>query len=126
MTSNLAPPQNPAALLIQPDVDHAVPVLDGSVLRAALTVSKPGYAVTPADQRVMQDIAQDAALLLRGHAPNPLTSRDPRLARPPCPHPACRSRECSAEVCLCHADQYSSWSPAKGSVGTRRPNLPCS
>jgi hypothetical protein len=55
-----------AALLAQPDVDHAVPVLDGSVLRAALTVGKPGRPVTPADQRLMQDIAQGAALLLRG------------------------------------------------------------
>ncbi len=55
-----------AALLTQPDVDHAVPVLDGSVLRAALTVSKPGHTVTPADQRVMQDLAQGAGLLLRG------------------------------------------------------------
>jgi hypothetical protein len=57
---------NLAALLTQPDVDHAVPVLDGSVLRAALTVSKPGHPVTPADQRVMQDVAQGAGLLLRG------------------------------------------------------------
>lgn len=55
-----------AALLAQPDVDHAVPVLDGSVLRAALTVGKPGRPVTPADQRLMQDVAQGARLLLRG------------------------------------------------------------
>jgi hypothetical protein len=55
-----------AALLAQPDVDHAVPVLDGSVLRAALTVGKPGRPVTPADQRLMQDVAQGAGLLLRG------------------------------------------------------------
>jgi signal transduction histidine kinase len=55
-----------AALLAQPDVDHAVPVLDGSVLRAALTVGKPGCPVTPADQRLMQDVAQGAGLLLRG------------------------------------------------------------
>src|SRR5579884_864669 len=55
-----------AALLAQPDVDHAVPVLDGSMLRAALTVGKPGRPVTPADQRLMQDVAQGAGLLLRG------------------------------------------------------------
>lgn len=55
-----------AALLAQPDVDSAVPVLDGSVLRAALTVGKPGRPVTPADQRLMQDLAQGAGLLLRG------------------------------------------------------------
>ena len=57
---------NLAALLTAPEVDHAVPVLDGSVLRAALTVGKPGRPVTPADQRLMQDIAQGAGLLLRG------------------------------------------------------------
>jgi hypothetical protein len=55
-----------AALLALPDVDHVVPVLDGSLLRAALTISKPGLAVTPADQRLMQDVANGAGLLLRG------------------------------------------------------------
>jgi hypothetical protein len=55
-----------AALLALPDVDHLVPVLDGSMLRAALTISKPGHAVTPADQRLMQDVANGAGLLLRG------------------------------------------------------------
>lgn len=55
-----------AALLALPDVDHVVPVLDGSMLRAALTISKPGLAVTPADQRLMQDVANGAGLLLRG------------------------------------------------------------
>jgi membrane protein implicated in regulation of membrane protease activity len=55
-----------AALLAAPDVDHVVPVLDGSVLRAALTISKPGRPVTPADQRLMQDLANGAGLLLRG------------------------------------------------------------
>ena len=57
---------NLAALLAEPDVDHAVPVLDGSVLRAAITVGKPGRPVTPADQRLMEDVAQGAGLLLRG------------------------------------------------------------
>ncbi|MGH3601227.1 MAG: hypothetical protein ACRDQH_13320, partial [Pseudonocardiaceae bacterium] len=55
-----------AALLALPDVDHVVPVLDESMLRAALTISKPGLAVTPADQRLMQDVANGARLLLRG------------------------------------------------------------
>ncbi len=55
-----------AALLALPDVDHVVPVLDGSTLRAALTISKPRLAVTPADQQLMQDVANGARLLLRG------------------------------------------------------------
>lgn len=57
---------NLATLLAQPDVDYVVPVLDGSVLRAALAIGKPGRAVTPADQRLMQDVAHSAGLLLRG------------------------------------------------------------
>jgi hypothetical protein len=56
---------NLAALLAQPDVDHVVPVLDGSVLRAALAIGKPGVAVTPADKRLMHDVAGGAGLLLR-------------------------------------------------------------
>ncbi len=55
-----------AALLALPDVDHVVPVLDGSKLRAALTISKPGLAVTQSDQQLMQDVANGAGLLLRG------------------------------------------------------------
>jgi hypothetical protein len=55
-----------AVLLAQPDVDHAVSVFDGSVFRAALTIGKPGRSVTPADQRLMQDVARGAGLLLRG------------------------------------------------------------
>lgn len=57
-----------AALLARPDVDHAVPVLDGPVLRAVLTLGKPGRAVTPADRRLVQDVAGAAGLLLRGVA----------------------------------------------------------
>ncbi|HEY6423129.1 MAG TPA: hypothetical protein VIY28_07745 [Pseudonocardiaceae bacterium] len=57
---------NLAALLAQPDVDHVVPVLDGSVLRAVLAIAKPGRPVTQADQRFMQDVANGAGLLLRG------------------------------------------------------------
>jgi hypothetical protein len=57
---------NLAVLLAQPDVDHVVPVLDGSVLRAALAIGKPGSPVTPSNQRLMQDVANGAGLLLRG------------------------------------------------------------
>jgi hypothetical protein len=57
---------NLAVLLAQPEVDHVVPVLDGSVLRAALAIGKPGRPVTPSDQRLMQDVANGAGLLLRG------------------------------------------------------------
>lgn len=57
---------NLAALLAQPDVDHVVPVFDSSVLRAALAIEKPGLAVTPADKRLMHDLADGAGLLLRG------------------------------------------------------------
>lgn len=57
---------NLATLLAQPGVDHVVPVLDGSALRAALSIGKPGMPVTPADQRLMHDVANGAGLLLRG------------------------------------------------------------
>ncbi|HEX2074406.1 MAG TPA: hypothetical protein VHF92_11515 [Geodermatophilus sp.] len=53
-----------AVLLARPDIDHVVPVLDGAVLRAALTISKPA-AVTAADRRLMHDVANGAGLLLR-------------------------------------------------------------
>ncbi len=55
-------------LLARTDTDHVEPVLDGSVLRAVLTIGKPGRPVTPADQRLMQDVAGGAGLLLRGVA----------------------------------------------------------
>ncbi|MGB9280776.1 MAG: hypothetical protein WCB57_11950 [Pseudonocardiaceae bacterium] len=57
---------NLGTLLAQPDVDHVVPILDGHTLRAALSISKPGLAVTPDDQQLMQDLANGAGLLLRG------------------------------------------------------------
>jgi hypothetical protein len=63
-----APPasvENLAVLLARPDTDLVVPVLDGSVLRAALTIDKPDAPVTPADRRLMQDVADGAGLLLR-------------------------------------------------------------
>ena len=52
-------------LLARPDVDHVVPVLDGTELRAALAIEKPDASITPADQRLMQDVADGAGLLLR-------------------------------------------------------------
>jgi signal transduction histidine kinase len=57
---------NLAALLAQPDVGHVVPILDGSTLRAALSISKPGLSVTHADRQLLQDVANGAGLLLRG------------------------------------------------------------
>lgn len=57
--------ENLAVLLARPDTDHVVPVLDGVELRAALTIGKPGAAITPADQRLMHDVAEGAGLLLR-------------------------------------------------------------
>jgi signal transduction histidine kinase len=62
--------ENLAVLLSRPDVDHVVPVLDGTVLRAALTISKPGAPITPGDQELVRDVANGAALLLRGVALN--------------------------------------------------------
>ncbi|OLT09074.1 hypothetical protein BJF90_44585 [Pseudonocardia sp. CNS-004] len=62
--------ENLAVLLARPDVDHVVPVLDGTVLRAALTITKPGAAITPGDQELVRDVAGGAALLLRGVALN--------------------------------------------------------
>lgn len=53
-----------AVLLARPDTDHVVPVLDGTVLRAALSITKP-TAVTVADRQLMQDVANGAGLLLR-------------------------------------------------------------
>src|SRR6478609_5905626 len=57
--------ENLAVLLARPDPDLVVPVLDGAVLRAALAIDKPGAPVTPADRRLMQDVADGAGLLLR-------------------------------------------------------------
>jgi hypothetical protein len=56
---------NLAVLLARPDTDHVVPVLDGTQLRAALAIEKPDSPITPADQRLMHDVADGAGLLLR-------------------------------------------------------------
>ncbi len=57
---------NAEMLMARSDVDHAVPVLEGSTARAWLTVAKPDGPVTPADRRLMADLAEGAGLLLRG------------------------------------------------------------
>ena len=59
-----------AILLTQPGVDYLVPVLDGTTLRAALTIGKPDHPVTPADQGLMRDLANEAGLLLGSVALN--------------------------------------------------------
>ena len=59
---------NIAVLLDRPDVDHVVPIVEGDVLRAALTIAKPGASITVADQRLMRDVASEARLLLQGVA----------------------------------------------------------
>jgi signal transduction histidine kinase len=61
---------NLAVLLAQPEIDHVVPVLDGTILRAALTITKPGAPITPDDKELVRDVAGGAALLLRGVALN--------------------------------------------------------
>jgi hypothetical protein len=61
---------NLAVLLAQPDVDHVVPVLEKTALRAVLAISKPGRPITPADLRLMHDVANGAGMLLRGVALN--------------------------------------------------------
>jgi hypothetical protein len=62
--------ENLGVLLARPDTDHVVPVLDGTALRAALAIGKPGAPITPADQLLVQDVANGAELLLRGVALN--------------------------------------------------------
>lgn len=59
---------NLAVLLGRPDVDHIVPVVEGDVMHAALTVDKSGASVTAADKQLMRDVANGARLLLRGVA----------------------------------------------------------
>jgi signal transduction histidine kinase len=53
-----------ADLLVDPDIDLVVPVLDAGVLRAALTITKPG-SITAADRELLHDVANGAALPLR-------------------------------------------------------------
>ncbi|MGY1593445.1 hypothetical protein ACI79D_15850 [Geodermatophilus sp. SYSU D00708] len=58
-----------ADLLAEPDTDCLVPVLDGGLLRAALVITKHA-AITAADRRLLDDVANGAALLLRVAALN--------------------------------------------------------
>jgi signal transduction histidine kinase len=68
-----------ADLLVDPDVDHVVPVLDAGVLRAALTITKPG-PITVADRDLLHDVANGAALPLRVVALNAELSERVRRA----------------------------------------------
>jgi hypothetical protein len=62
--------ENLPVLLVRSDVGHVVPVLDGTELRAALTIDKPDAPISSADRVLMQDVANGAALLLRTVALN--------------------------------------------------------
>jgi signal transduction histidine kinase len=62
--------ENLALLLARPGIGYVVPVLDGTELRAALSIEKAGLPITPADRRLMRDVAGGAALLLRTVALN--------------------------------------------------------
>jgi signal transduction histidine kinase len=68
-----------AELLAEPGTDHVVPVLDGGVLRAVLTITKSG-AITVADRQLLQDVANGAALPLRVVALNAELSERVRRA----------------------------------------------
>jgi hypothetical protein len=59
---------NLAVLLDRPDVDYVVPVVEGEVLHAVLTLDKSGASITPADRQLLRDVASGARLLLRGIA----------------------------------------------------------
>ena len=58
-----------ADLLVEPDTDQVVPVMDGAALRAVLVITK-STAITAADRRLLHDVANGAALLLRVAALN--------------------------------------------------------
>jgi hypothetical protein len=68
-----------ADLLAEPGTDHVVPVLDGGVLRAALTITKPA-SITVADRQLLHDVANGAALPLRVVALNAELSERVRRA----------------------------------------------
>jgi hypothetical protein len=61
---------NLAVLLTQPSISHLLPVLDGTELRAVLSIEKPEMPITSGDRVLMQDVANGAALLLRTVALN--------------------------------------------------------
>jgi hypothetical protein len=72
--------ENLAVLLARPGIGHVVPILDGTELRAVLSIEKPELPVTPADRVLMQDVANGAALLLRTVALNAELSERVRRA----------------------------------------------
>jgi hypothetical protein len=72
--------ENLAVLLARPGIGHVVPVLDGTELRAVLSIEKPELPVTPADRVLMQDVANGAALLLRTVALNAVLTERVRRA----------------------------------------------
>lgn len=72
--------ENLAVLLARPGIGHVVPVLDGTELRAVLSIEKPELPVTPGDRVLMQDVANGAALLLRTVALNAELSERVRRA----------------------------------------------
>lgn len=57
--------ENLAVLLDRTGTGCVVPVLEGTVLRAALAIEKPDAGITPEDHRLMRDMANGAGLLLR-------------------------------------------------------------
>jgi signal transduction histidine kinase len=57
--------ENLAVLLDRTGTGCVVPVLEGTVLRAALAIEKPDAGITPEDHRLVQDMANGAGLLLR-------------------------------------------------------------
>jgi hypothetical protein len=71
---------NLAMLLIRPGISHLVPVLDGTELRAVLSIEKPEMPITSGDRVLMQDVANGAALLLRTVALNAELSERVRRA----------------------------------------------
>jgi signal transduction histidine kinase len=72
--------ENLALLLIQPGISHLVPVLDGSELRAVLSIKKPEMPITSGDRVLMEDVANGAAVLLRTVALNAELSERVRRA----------------------------------------------
>jgi hypothetical protein len=71
---------NLAVLLTRPGIGHLVPILDGTELRAVLSIEKPEMPITSSDRVLMQDVANGAALLLRTVALNAELSERVRRA----------------------------------------------
>jgi signal transduction histidine kinase len=71
---------NLGVLLTRPGISHLVPVLDGTELRAVLSIEKPEMPITSGDRVLMEDVANGAALLLRTVALNAELSERVRRA----------------------------------------------